>query len=79
MRNILIAIGVVLSLSGCAVGQVATQPIPASFLQPCERPSALLGITGKDLTDALVKNGILLHKCADEKKALIDAVKIKQE
>lgn len=79
MRNIIIALGLIVAISGCATPAASTQPIPASFLQPCGDLELLTGIDGKAALTNIINNAEISGECKRKMQALIDAVKVRQK
>lgn len=78
MRNIIIALGLITALSGCVTPNLSTQPIPASFLQPCADLELLEGIDGKAALTNIINNAEISGECRRKMQALIDVVKVRQ-
>ena len=78
--NKLVAIIALVCLSGCTnPTKPDAQTIPASMRSPCEPLEQLSGTTGKDLTNNIVNNAAIHHRCVDKYNALREAVSSKKD
>lgn len=66
-------------LFGCSSQPIIVNaPIPAALTQPCQEPTPLIGMVGKDLMDWFTVNGAIWKQCRMDKAALNSAVTVTQ-